>query len=81
MLKLKRSSSLRISQAKRHKQFQRQDPAKQQQHLQTQRERHQLAAFSMTVSLEQTGSSDDIERRQQRDAEAHQSRVLFHTGD
>jgi len=70
MPKLKCSSSFRASQAKRRKQLQRQDPAKRQQHLQAQCERHQLAALTTTVSLEQTGSSD-IERRRQHDAEAH----------
>jgi len=70
--KLNRSSfSLCTSQVKRHKQLQRLDLAKRQQHLQAQRERRQLAALTTTVSLEQTGSSDK-ERRQQRDAEAHQ---------
>ena len=67
--KRKRSSIFCASQAKRHKQNQRLDPAKRQEEAERQRLRRQEASTRATTST--SARVDSQHRRRQRDAEAH----------
>ena len=67
--KRKRSSTFCASQAKRHKQNQRLDPAKRQEEAERQRLCHQEASTRATTLT--SARVDSEHRRRQRDAEAH----------
>ena len=69
--KRKRSSTFCASQAKRHKQNQRLDPAKRQEEAERQRLRRQEASTRATTSTSARCEVDSQHRRRQRDAEAH----------